>query len=142
MQALHPGMELLAWTDLPFSDLVSSAAVWVTDYSSTAFDAAYAGVPVAYLQSDRDEVYGGGSHIYQRGYFDYERDGFGPVSESPTVLAEHIGRLAVEGMANEHRRRVDETFLPNDGENSERVFRAINSLFQVQPARRILKRID
>lgn len=142
MQALHPRLELLSWSDLPFSDLVASAAVWITDYSSTAFDAAYAGVPVAYLQPDRDEVFCGGTHMYQQGYFNYGRDGFGPVAESPTVLAEHVRHLAETGMADEYRQRVEKTFLPNDGKNSERVFRAINSLFEEQPAKRILTRIS
>ncbi|MFT3888587.1 MAG: glycosyltransferase [Arachnia sp.] len=134
----HPGLELLSWTSQPFSELVASAKVWVTDYSSTAFDAAYAGVPVAYLQSDRDEVFGGGMHILRKGYFDYERDGFGPVSEDPDALATEVAELAAHGVSPLYRGRVEDTFLPNDGQNSERVFKAIRGLFRKQNAGRLL----
>ena len=50
----------------------------MTDYSSVAFNVAYVDAPVVYFQFDRDAVLAG-QHIGRAGYFDYERDGFGPV---------------------------------------------------------------
>lgn len=49
----------------------------VTDFSSVAFDFAYLKKPVIYAQFDKDTFFQG--QVYSEGYFDYERDGLGPV---------------------------------------------------------------
>ena len=51
----------------------------MTDYSSIAFNAAYIDRPTVYFQFDGELVLNGG-HVGRRGYFDYVRDGFGPVT--------------------------------------------------------------
>lgn len=58
---------------------LQDCAVLVTDYSSIAFDAAYAGKPVVYYQFDRPDFFGG-QHLNSEGYFDFDRDGFGAVA--------------------------------------------------------------
>lgn len=60
---------------------------FVTDYTSVAFDVALLRRPVFYLQFDKEEFYRG-AHNWRRGYFDYERDGFGPVARTPSELDE------------------------------------------------------
>lgn len=52
-------------------------ALLVTDFSSVAFDFAYLKKPVIYTHFDEDSFFEG--QIYDEGYFDYERDGLGPV---------------------------------------------------------------
>ena len=52
-------------------------ALLVTDFSSVAFDFAYLKKPVIYAQFDKDTFFQG--QVYSEGYFDYERDGLGPV---------------------------------------------------------------
>ena len=59
--------------------LYARLGLLVTDYSSVAFNAAYLDRPTVYYQFDRDELLAGG-HVGRPGYFDYERDGFGPVA--------------------------------------------------------------
>ena len=45
------------------------------DYSSIAFDFAYMKKPLIYYQFDQDKYY---TNHFAKGYFDCERDGFGP----------------------------------------------------------------
>lgn len=78
---LPPHVESLRYDGTDVRELFARAVVLVTDYSSVAFNAAYLDRPVVYFQFDRDRVLGGG-HMGVGGYFDYERDGFGPVSTS------------------------------------------------------------
>ena len=63
-------------------EIFASARVVVTDYSSMAFNAAYIDRPLVYFQFDPDTMFGGG-HVGRQGYFEYERDGFGPVVTRP-----------------------------------------------------------
>ena len=69
--------------------LYARCALLVTDYSSVAFNVAYIDRPVVYFQFDRDEMLGG-RHVGRKGYFEYERDGFGPV-----VTDLHAAELAI-----------------------------------------------
>lgn len=58
---------------------LASAALFVTDYTSVAFDMAFLRRAIVYFQFDREEFYAGG-HNWRPGYFDYDRDGFGRVA--------------------------------------------------------------
>ena len=98
-------------------EVLSNAAVVVTDYSSLAFDAAFIRRPVVYFQFDKATVFGG-AHTTRPGYFAYERDGFGPVAYTLEGALEGLsesldpdsGRTAV------YRERMDRTFtLPQRG---------------------------
>ncbi len=101
----------------------------VTDYSSVAFDFAYLRKPVLYYQADVDEFFSG-IHTYEKGYFDYERDGFGEVEYDTEKLVDRI----IEYMQNncqlkeKYRQRIDATFPFNDQNNCERVYNAILAL--------------
>ena len=61
--------------------LFAKTALLVTDYSSVAFEIAYIEKPVIYYQFDAEQFYDGG-HLGFGGYFDFARDGFGPVCET------------------------------------------------------------
>lgn len=111
----------------PVPDLLARAALLVTDYSSMAFDAALIDRPVLYFQFDFEEVHSRLGHIGRRGYFDYDRDGFGPVA---TALKEAEGALArmIEAgkyPAEPYATRIRETFIMRDGHACERVTDAI-----------------
>ncbi|MFB6818901.1 glycosyltransferase [Streptomyces sp. NPDC056347] len=99
----------------------------VTDYSSVFFDVAYMGTPIVYTPFDEEDFYG--SH-YKRGYYEFERDGFGPVcrdvdSTVREIIATVRRNFQVEP---EYRARVDAFFGRRDTGNSERVFHAIDAL--------------
>ncbi len=74
-------------SEVDVQEMLVSAGLVVTDYSSLAFDAALIERPVVYFQFDREDLYGG-AHLTKPGYFSYPDDGFGPVAEDePSVLA-------------------------------------------------------
>lgn len=100
-------------------------ALMVTDYSSVAFDFAYMKKSLVYAQFDRQEFFEG--QVYDEGYFDYERDGFGPVCYEYEELVEKV-ILAIERdclMEELYEKRVDSFYYKTDRKNCERVYRAI-----------------
>ncbi|MCI8366244.1 MAG: glycosyltransferase [Eggerthellaceae bacterium] len=109
-------------------DYLAEASVFITDYSSLMFEAAYAGIPSIYFQFDADEFYS--KHTYTRGYFDDEKDGFGPVVSTTAELEDSLRGLAESGwtMPSEYAQRIEKTFPHRDGKCCERTYEAICSL--------------
>ncbi len=109
-------------------ELFARARVLVTDYSSMAFNAAYIDRPVVYFQFDHAEMFGG-AHVGRRGYFDYARDGYGPVTFDPASAVGAVREIVERGPdpAEEYRRRIAEAFPQRDGRCSERVYAAIRA---------------
>ena len=109
--------------------LFASAAVLVTDWSSSAFNAAYVDRPVVYFQFDAERVLSGG-HLGRAGGYDYERDGFGPVTrtveDAVAATVEVVGRGGI--LAPEYARRVERAFPDRDGRCCERVVAAVEAL--------------
>ena len=137
----HPNVQsVLAGLDLPsyvqpltfhgndVQELFARAALLVTDYSSIAFNAAYIDRPTVYFQFDGELVLNGG-HVGRRGYFDYVRDGFGPVT---TELDDAV-RTIVDSLKNgprptkEYQERIEATFPLRDGRCCERVIQEIEA---------------
>ncbi len=102
------------------------ARVFVTDFSSVAFNEAYLERPVVYFQFDEATVLGGG-HVGRAGYFDYRRDGFGPVTvDAPEAVAAAVSALDHGPDPMEpYRTRIEATFPDRDGQCSERVVQAV-----------------
>ncbi|WP_395693307.1 glycosyltransferase [Nocardioides sp.] len=131
----HPNLQpLLPMMDLPAhvrpltyeghdpQELFARARVLVTDFSSIAFNAAYLERPVVYYQFDA-EVMASGAHVGRPGYFDYGRDGFGPVTGTrEDAVAATIEALA-HGPAPQpaYQARIDATFPERDGRCCARV---------------------
>jgi glycosyltransferase involved in cell wall biosynthesis len=135
----HPNLQkLLDQLDVPehvttlsyegndVQEYFARARVLVTDYSSIAFNAAYLERPVVYFQFDADAVLSG-AHVGQRGYFDYERDGFGPVTPDREAAVRAIIDAVEHGgpPLPEYQRRIEETFPQRGGGCSERVVQAV-----------------
>ncbi|MCX4735506.1 glycosyltransferase [Streptomyces sp. NBC_01363] len=99
----------------------------VTDYSSVFFDVAYMGTPIVYTPFDEEDFYG---NHYKRGYYEFERDGFGPVCRDVDSTVREIIDTVQRNFAVEpqYRARVDAFFGRRDTGNSERAFRAIDAL--------------
>lgn len=117
-------VRLLEWSELPYNQVIENTALMVTDYSSTAFEAAYANVPVTYFQFDAGGTMTAG-HIYDAGYFDYDRDGFGPVCMDTAAAVSSVCDALQYGEGQHYQKRRDETFAFRDKNNSERVYKAI-----------------
>ena len=116
-------------SDYAYRDIFAENNLLITDYSSVAFDFAYLRKPVLYYQADVDEFFSG-IHTYEKGYFDYERDGFGEVEYDAEPLVDRI----IEYMQNDcqlnekYRRRIDATFPFSDQNNCQRVYETILAL--------------
>ncbi|MDR1426139.1 MAG: CDP-glycerol:glycerophosphate glycerophosphotransferase [Bifidobacteriaceae bacterium] len=123
---LPPEVKVLGFAGQDVQRHFARAAVMVTDYSSMQFNAAFLGRPVVYFQFDR-ETYFSGPHPSRVGYFDYARDGFGPVAETLDQV-----KRAIVGILDEvpalYRERMDAAFPVRDGRNCERTVQAIEEL--------------
>ncbi|EOH1934176.1 CDP-glycerol:glycerophosphate glycerophosphotransferase [Campylobacter jejuni] len=70
--------------------LFCESSIMITDYSSVAFEMAVLKKPVLYYQFDKDEFFA--KHLYAKGYFDYEKDGFGKVFVDSSDLFFYLDR--------------------------------------------------
>ena len=108
-------------------DILKSAMLMITDFSSVAFDFGYMDKPVVYYQYDEKEFF---EKHYLKGYFDYRKDGFGPVCTTFKELISSLRKIinnnmAVDSTYNDNRMR----FFPlHDDMNSERIFNAIKNI--------------
>ena len=105
------------------------AHTMITDHSSIAFDAAYAGSNLIYMQFDGDEIFRG-KHVYRKGYFDYSRHGFGPVAEDVPGALAALERVVDGGLEREklYEDRVRETFPFWDSGSCARITAAVENL--------------
>ena len=115
------------WSEVSVPELIRNAAVLVTDFSSVFMDFAFQKKPVVYYQFDRETFRKG--HL-PAGYFDYARDGFGPVTETVpealSALKETIGHEC--RMEPPYGERVDRFFTLRDANASERTTEAIREI--------------
>lgn len=111
-------------------NLFGRSAVLITDYSSVAFDMAYLNKAIIYYQFDQESFFSG-THTYQKGYFSYENDGFGPVTLTQEDTLAELAVILQHGKAKtEYLARIQATFPFQEGGNCERVYRAIIALDQ------------
>lgn len=115
--------------DTRYRDVFADSKLILTDYSSTVFDFAYLRKPVLYYQQDAEEFFSG-NHTYDKGYFDYERNGFGEVEYTAEALVDRL----IEYMQNDcqlkevYRKRIEKTFPYNDRDNCRRLYEEIIKL--------------
>ena len=111
-----------------YSKQFEKSCLLITDYSSIATDYAYSNCPVIYTQFDKDVFYG--EHTYDKGFFDYERDGFGPVcydyeSTVDAILSAIKNDCKMEDVYENRRQRF---FAYFDGQNCNRIYHEILNL--------------
>lgn len=107
--------------------LLMSCAVLVTDYSSVFFDVAFLEKPEFYYQFDEEDFR---KYHYQKGYFDFRRDGFGEVCTEEEELLEGLERCLASGVQldEKYKERVARFFPYRDENNCKRIFEAIQKL--------------
>lgn len=108
-----------------YNRVICEAAILVTDYSSVSYDFAYLNKPVVYCQFDEEKFYK--THTYQEGYFEYKRDGFGPVVYDEKTASESIVNYISHDcdVEKKYQKRVDDFFGYRDNKNCMRVSNAI-----------------
>ena len=125
-------IKIYSYSEGNIQSVFQNTSILITDYSSVAFDVAYLNKAILYYQFDYDEVFSSGNHTYQKGYFDYNRDGFGAVTSNETELLAALKDL-VNNQAKVpdlYQKRIDKTFQFRDSNNCERVYQAITALDQ------------
>lgn len=125
---LPPHVNPLSFGDV--RTLFTRAAVAVTDYSSVVFDTAVLGRPAVYFQFDEERIKQGG-HTGRDGYYDYRRDGYGPVTTTVSEAVEAIvSFLDADGQLQQpYLDRASKDFAHiRDGRCCERVVDAIKSM--------------
>ncbi|MBB3171205.1 CDP-glycerol glycerophosphotransferase family protein [Parvibacter caecicola] len=110
-------------------DIFANSSLLVTDYSSAAFELAYIERPCIYYHFESGQNDGSGYH-FCKGYFDYEKDGFGPIARSEEELFALLESWEADGceVEPEFRARMAQTFPYRDGLCCERAYRAILEL--------------
>lgn len=111
--------------DKMYKDIFAESSLLITDYSSLAFDMAYLKKPVIYYQQDSNEFYSG--HTYKPGYFDFNRDGFGEVTDTQEGLLQIVEEYLLHEctMKDKYRERVENTFAYIDHNNCGRIWNEI-----------------
>ena len=111
--------------DRSYRDMFAESSLLVTDYSSIVYDFSYLEKPVIYYQFDHGAIFE--NHSYERGDYDYVRDGFGPVVEEYDTLCQQVIDYVHKNcqMEEKYRERVSEFFTFRDGKNRERIYRHI-----------------
>ncbi len=109
--------------EVTYRDIYAKSDLIVTDYSSVVFDFAYLRKPIVYTHFDAAEFFAG-EHVYSKGYFDYERDGFGEVLYDLDATVAQIIDYMKHGCAlkDVYRQRIDGFFAFNDQHNCQRVY--------------------
>lgn len=115
------------WRKCDVQDLLRRSMFLITDYSSVAMDFAYMYKPLLYYQFDADVFF---NHQYKHGYFDYRRDGFGPVCETYRDVKHELLKYAGQDFKNDEEYIMKERafFALHDQNNCERNYQAIKAL--------------
>lgn len=120
-------IKILNNDDIDLQQLLKSCSMLITDYSSIYFDVAYLNKPVVYYQFDVEQYR---KHQYEEGYFNYERDGFGPVVKTIDDLFNEIEQLIIHDFVNpqEYTNRIQRFFPLRDNNNCLRHFNELCKL--------------
>ena len=120
----NPYVTVCRYPEYKADDLLRASAFMVTDFSSVQTDFAYMKKPLCYFHFDYEDY---SEKHYHKAYFDYERDGFGPVFENPDDIARYIEQMASNGFKNAepYASRHGEFFTLYDRDNCKRNYLAI-----------------
>ena len=108
---------------IDYNKVFAESSVMVTDYSTIAFDFAYLKKPIVYTQFDKEEFYK--TQTYDKGFFEYERDGFGPVCYDLDSAVDALIKIIDKDCENDYIDRVTNFFVNLDKNNSKRVIDAV-----------------
>ncbi len=121
----HPEVKFFG-TEKPYREIYAESNLVMTDYSSSIMDFAYMRKPIVYCHFDHEDFFAG-DHVYVRGYFEYERDGFGEVTYDIDSLVD----VFIEYMKNNcklkdiYKQRMDSFFTYSDTNNCERLYKRL-----------------
>lgn len=107
-------------------ELIIDSNLLITDYSSVLFDYAYLKKPAIYFQFDSQRYF---SDHYPKGYFEYDRDGFGVVVKGVDELIDSIHSIIIGNYDFDYyQNKISEFFNYIDNNNCRRTYEAILTL--------------
>lgn len=118
-------IKLRHMNDFSYKQAFSESSLFITDFSSTAFDFAYLGKPIIYFQFDEEDFF---EKHYKKSSWRYKEDGFGPVITDVDELIDEI----VKSVKSECK--MDQTYL--DRVNSSFIYRDHNNCKRIMDATR------
>lgn len=124
-----PNIEIVYKDDIyDIQELLKSAALLITDYSSVHFDFAYMGKPVLYYQFDREEFW---QKQYKQSGFDAKISGFGPVAYDLQTLIKNIMQSFNEKftLQGDYYKNMEKFYVLRDEHNCDRVYLEIVKRF-------------
>ena len=107
-----------------YQNLIMEASLLITDYSSIFFDFGYLEKPVIYTHFDY-ETYR--LEDYPEGYFNYKKDGFGPIYDNINSTVKSIIHT-IKGnniIKNRYLKRINKFFMFHDNNNCQRLLNEI-----------------
>ena len=112
--------------DIPYKEVLAKGSLLITDYSSIMFDFAYLQKPIIYYQFDKKEFYKK-HRVCKKGYFIYEKDGFGEVFKTEKKLIEKIESYLKNNCINEAKyiNKSNRFFKYKDQGNCKRIYENI-----------------
>lgn len=122
-------IRVLRWQEADITALIRRAGTLITDFSSIYMDFAYMQKPIVYYQFDTEEYRSGHLPV---GYFDYRRDGFGPVCEEEETLLNALEGVFRSGCTMEemYRERSERFYVLRDEKNCERTYLAVCQILE------------
>jgi glycosyltransferase involved in cell wall biosynthesis/CDP-glycerol glycerophosphotransferase (TagB/SpsB family) len=122
-------IEIILHSSKSIQHLFRQAALMITDYSSVSFEMGMLRRAVIYYQFDY-ELFFNKEHTLEAGYFDYEKDGFGPVCHKEEELLCALEKFLKTGgsIDSKYIKRMQEFFAFHDTNNCKRTFEAIQKL--------------
>ncbi len=121
-------LTICKYPEYKVQELMKNSAFMITDYSSVQIDFAYMKKPLAYFQFDYERF---SREHYGIGYYDYGKDGFGPVFKSVDSLMNYIEQRAAAGFENTdmYLQRHKSFFDLYDSDNCKRCYEAIKKRY-------------
>ena len=103
-----------------YQELLVKSSLFITDYSSLFFDFGYLNKPVIYTQFDIEEY----RRYNPKGYFDYEKEGFGPVCNDIECAVNEIINKITDNckLKRQYARKIKKFFAFSDKNNNDRIY--------------------
>ena len=107
-----------------YQNIFIESSLLITDYSSIFFDFGFLRKPIIYAHFDYKDYR---KYHFQKGYFDYNKDGFGPICKdikcTINEIILQIKRNCI--LKGKYLNRIKKFFYFSDENNSERIFEQI-----------------
>ena len=129
-RGIQPNTDRIMVADFAKSDLqvlMKESMMMVTDYSRSVMDVSYMEKPVIYYQFDLEEFR---DKHFEEGYFNYVRDGFGPVCTNLDDVLDAAEEICAGQCVMDpgYRAKVDAFFELRDNHNCQRIYDRIMEL--------------